>query len=1002
LTARHVVEDPDQRCEVRPLGTIEWMAATVEWRGATCDAALLKAPTLDGWASARLGRLGTDGRAECRSLGFPLAQARDRVRDTEEVVGHVIPLAARKSGLLTVHVEGSVPEQDASGHSPWEGISGAALFCGSLLVGVLAVDPAHFGTDRLEAVPVAAMAAESGFRAAIGIASPGLLDAVEDEPARNLLTPAYAPLPVNASPEFLRRSPVHLCLPQYGIVPFRGRAAELAELARWLDGSGFTMALLIGGGGMGKTRLAAEVCQSALAAGWLAGFLDEEAGDMDVLVSGLSPLLLVVDEAQTRLDELASLIAGFATNGQARPIRLLLLSREAGEWWDTTLPARLERNVETALALDGARRLDLGPLPAGIDRLEAFRQSVRAFADRTDRDAERLGAPDLTEELFERVLFIHLAALTALEGGPMPHGSLVRAELLDARIAQEMRYWQGTARDAGLDSLDARTLQRAVALSTLAPSVQTEADAAALLGSVPDLADEGEGPRRRTALWLRSLYPGDGFLRPLQPDLLGEHLVSRVLADVPELVENLIAMITQDQARRPLTVLARAARTDEAAAGVLGEALTRHLPSVGVAAIDVALETGGPIGALLTEALNETPSPELAEELLDRVPYSTVALREFAVIAARQAVDHASDLPAGLERDEATGRLLNNLSTRLAELGRDDEALAAIQRAVLIFRHLSEVSPDEFVPRLHQALLNLSNSLADAGRLEEALDAIDEVLKSDTITDEQRSGALYTLSTRLYALDRTEEALRSLHDAIPIYQRLAETHPSLFLPNLAMVSATRSLYLDALGRRQEALQAIDDSLRVYRRLVATAPDAYLPDLAESLHTRSITLMELERYEEALDTIDEAIAIYRQLAPFGRDFLQPKLANAFYNRSIYLSMLGLLEEALATIEEAVPIYERLTQDSPNVYLLGLLNAAYNRSAYLANLGRYEQALTSRQEALDAIVSLLDRSREQPDGAIAGQILQDHVILSADFGGPLDDDLRERISDALKHE
>jgi hypothetical protein len=65
------------------------------------------------------------------------------------------------------------------------------------------VNPAHFGTDRLEAVPVSAMAAEPGFRALLGgdrdraVA----LGAVE---AQGMLRDPYRPLPRQASPDALR------------------------------------------------------------------------------------------------------------------------------------------------------------------------------------------------------------------------------------------------------------------------------------------------------------------------------------------------------------------------------------------------------------------------------------------------------------------------------------------------------------------------------------------------------------------------------------------------------------------------------------------------------------------------------------------------------------------------------------------------------------------------------------------------------------------------------
>jgi hypothetical protein len=166
---------------------------------------------------------------------------------------------------------------------------------------VVVVDPAHFGTDRLEALPVTAMAQAADFRSALGAAPPELLHAVEDEPARAVLLPPYSPLPAEATAELLRRSPIHLLYPQFGIVPFHGRRGELDQLASWLAGDGFALALLLGRGGSGKTRLAAEVCATQESIGWLTGFVSEGA-NFEALTSAWSPLLLVVDEAQGRLE----------------------------------------------------------------------------------------------------------------------------------------------------------------------------------------------------------------------------------------------------------------------------------------------------------------------------------------------------------------------------------------------------------------------------------------------------------------------------------------------------------------------------------------------------------------------------------------------------------------------------------------------------------------------------------------------------------------------------
>jgi hypothetical protein len=957
LTARHVVESASGPCEVRPLGMHEWLPAEVQWLGAECDAALLRFAGQGSEGQVRLGRLATGARAPCRSLGFPLAQAKERVRDTEEIVGEVAPLAARKSGLLTVHIEGSVPDQDASGHSPWEGYSGAALFCGPLLVGVLAVDPAHFGTGRLEAVPVTAMAEEADFRAALNVSLPDLLPAFEDEPARASLTAPYAPLPARASPDFFRRSPIHLLYPQYGIVPFHGRGAELAELARWLEGEeGFNLALLLGRGGSGKTRLAAELCRAQTDRGWVVGFLTPEA-DVDALVSAVSPLLLVFDEAHSRLDELVPLILRFATADRKGQTRLLLVSRELGEWWDTALPQRLEGELEAELALDSHWARELGPLEeAATARREAFDGAARAFAARMEHSSDGVSEPELAAELFERVLFIHLAALTGLEGGTITGGPLVGAQLLDARLRQEAHHWENGARQAGLADLDERVRRRAVAVATLA-AADTEREAADLLAAVPDLSDAGEGVRRQVARWLNALYPGDGFLRPLEPDLLGEHLVASVLGEVPELAREVIVRSAPDKVRRPLTVLTRAARTYDAAAVALGDVLRDELPSLWAAAIEVAVETGDPIGALLAQALTESPRPEIVGAMLTRLPDDTVALRELAAVATEQALQQVRAQPAGDERDQEAA-LLNPLSNRLGGLGRREEALAASEEAVAGYRRLVEARPDAFQPDLALSLTNLSNHLADLGRREEALAAGLEAVAVYRGLVEARPDAfqpdlalsLTNLSNRLGDLGRREEGLAASEEAVAVYRGLVEARRDVFQPDLALSLTKLGNRLGGLGRHEEAYAASEEAVAVYRGLVEARPDAFLPELASSLNSFTVRLHELGREEEALAPIEEAVAIRRRLAEARPDAFLPGLAMSLNNLSNLLAELRRPEESLAAIDETVAIRRQLAGTYPDAFEPNLATSLNNLSNRLGELGRWEEGLAAIEEAV----------------------------------------------------
>jgi hypothetical protein len=216
LTAEHVVAGlpvhpidllGSERCEVRPLGTPDWLPAWVVRHDATRDVALLRLtadwqlPTESpppGW-----GRLEGVESVGCMAVGFPWAQARlDQVRDTEQLFGQLAPLTTAKAGRLALNVVTAPPSARQEGRSPWSGMSGAALFAGPYLVGVVVVDPRRYGPDRLQATPISALADDAGWWQAVSVG--GVPELVGVGPRFRLavtqdlslvLAPPYRPLP---------------------------------------------------------------------------------------------------------------------------------------------------------------------------------------------------------------------------------------------------------------------------------------------------------------------------------------------------------------------------------------------------------------------------------------------------------------------------------------------------------------------------------------------------------------------------------------------------------------------------------------------------------------------------------------------------------------------------------------------------------------------------------------------------------------------------------------
>ncbi|MFE9925761.1 tetratricopeptide repeat protein [Streptomyces sp. NPDC005774] len=188
-------------------------------------------------------------RVACVAVGFPEAEQRDGERDTKEIRGHIETLTGLKSGLITAHLDEVATPGTTGAASSWSGASGAALFCGDLLTGVLTTDRArNYTGDQLIAVPLATLAARPDFTTTI-------------KAAGNLLTLQDITIPAGSdysSGPYDIDAPSGLHnLPGLPTEVFVGRENALASLTSAMEqGSKAITQTIQGLGGVGKTTLA--------------------------------------------------------------------------------------------------------------------------------------------------------------------------------------------------------------------------------------------------------------------------------------------------------------------------------------------------------------------------------------------------------------------------------------------------------------------------------------------------------------------------------------------------------------------------------------------------------------------------------------------------------------------------------------------------------------------------------------------------------------------------
>ena len=189
-----------------------------------------------------------------------------------------------------------------------------------------------------------------------------------------------------------------------------------------------------------------------------------------------------------------------------------------------------------------------------------------------------------------------------------------------------------------------------------------------------------------------------------------------------EIARNCLTVLTRLAARRPAEESTLRAVFDSGDLVVLMRL-----------AMEVAVQTGDPMGRILAEELHTratsaTPSLTSAQvrELLAEVPFRTTELREAGMMLCRLALAAESVAqPDGGDDDSQAGRarLMRDLSHRLSDLGDDSEALEAIDRSIEVFRALRIKHPS-FALELGLALQDRGTVLHLLGRTDDALDSL--------------------------------------------------------------------------------------------------------------------------------------------------------------------------------------------------------------------------------------------------------------------------------------
>jgi tetratricopeptide (TPR) repeat protein len=804
------------------------------------------------------------------------------------------------------------------------------------------------------------------------------------------------------------RTPTMLLQAKYRLVPFTGSTQAKDDLVDWALGRNAYVAnppraagrLIHGPGGLGKTRLLIEVAEHLREKRWSAGFLarpgtgdrpgdtpemrsarrERQAKALGHLIRGATDrgLLLIIDYAEDRSEEIRRL----AQQIQGRPaddtrlIRLVLLTRAAGDWW-----TRLVTDDQVTRALFGGEQLDVHGLPGMVtprDRSNLFLAAIEAFAPKLIemKYAMRIEGVDLPATLAEtRVLAKRLegvesnAGYDSGEGYDRPLAVAMEAllsltavtpgasepgvhNLLANILGLERDHWPKLVplrdENGALVASRLTDLERAVGQITTVQGVEGRRAAEALF--MADRYYEGQRQNRASVREVTDnvfkIYGRGDLVAQLEPDLIGEHHVGLV-AD-KEMLDGCLEWIKQEKDknsrtekyRNLLTVLQRASRAEHGPAGMqracnlLDYLISQHGEELGATIVRVM---SGTPGALFGRLRAQVES--LSEATIEAINF---ALPVDQVTFVEPKHEMVSLGPAGSRLAQLARSRRPSITPHRFENGLREEVVATRDQSVTFYNRLTESLRDPSALILFSLRVAERHAELSRGRISSSNGlTLSESERHEAL--ERLVASLIVLVNRYLNISHQPRAAATSEELVRVCRRLAKDRPAAYLSYLAWSLdhfGNRSLGLGVLRKKRSA--ALKEAIGIYRRLVKHNSEIYLVGLARSLYNRAWDLMETGVWRrKAIAVFREASAIYRRLARDRPDTYLPDFAFYLYRFSGYFYYTD-PKERVAVLEEAVDVYRRLVKSRPELYSRDLWFCLRDLHGALHDVGRHQEA------------------------------------------------------------
>lgn len=443
-------------------------------------------------------------------------------------------------------------------------------------------------------------------------------------------------------------------------------------------------------------------------------------------------------------------------------------------------------------------------------------------------------------------------------------------------------------------------------------------------------------------------------------------------------------MNKNEQRHHALTKLVRACKDNPATLKHLQSVLTKHLDSTALLAVEVAQETGDPIGKLLAESLAQSDNVDLIFDVYDKLPNHSVALMEVNLTLSQRMLELAK-AKSGQVTDFVLAEVVASHAEALADMGQRQQALTLAQESACLYQR-SENIKDTLIQQAEMNTLTIfSRCLMGIGQLDEAVlvqESIIAFYEESSLTDNKLiiayANSLLIMSSYLRMQEADQQALLYGKKALDSVQSLPDIQSQYRYIKHRMIRNLAACY-DAIDDLGQASGLLKDTLQIVTDLVNESEDSYELELIDTLESLAGIESRRGQLNNAQDYANQAIERMDSHYQERQQAFASNYSTLLINLALVDLAAGKLLSSQQKMDQAVMLLEPLYEQHPQRFSLHLAAVLNNRVEVLLARNEYDEAIGDAEQCLSLYRS---QAGQQANSAMALNTLANALMQAGD--------------------